>query len=765
MEESMIKKALKCLCLSNGWSYGVFWRFDRRNPLLLTLEEAYCEDHVGNMIDDMLLQVHLLGEGIIGQAAFDGKNRWMFSHTSSGKSQFTGHLQSQDEVEENSELCRQFSSGIKTVAVIPVESQGVVQFGSTQEILEEAEFMDQTRKLIQETDNCAALPASENASSSLNRYTSGPNQQFSTIISSQNSLNCYPEPVYDNHNTNSTPLDNTLASISPCINMWLTSFGQQEVSPVMLTPNVSTTLTRELQNFHDDSLFDSLFMEGGDPSSFIELIEENNFGSLIHETMGRHEEEPTSPKMFEEFKLDDSAASLFSPFQVDDLFNWLGTSSEPCIAGLNAVIAMIYHMHYLPKQPDNSSQSSIVNAFDSRGEGRSLDFVATQNDLCHVYGPDFACENLMADKMNHLGTDVGVSECNSGSCISGTWKGLFSELGLEQLLNDGTGACCITKSGIDQSVNKKRRIENFCTVSNQIETINHSWRMNSVEPTYNLRKRDDEFGLLKDCMHKSQVGSWVDGRYSVSAKSCVTTTQPKRAEELANANKKRARPGESTRPRPKDRQMIQDRVKELREIIPNGAKCSIDSLLDRTIKHMLFLQNVTKYVDKLKRIDEPKLIGRENSVAGNHKPNNGGGSCGATWALEVGAQNLFCPIIVEDLSHPGQMLIEMLCEDRGFFLEIADLIRGFGLIILKGVMEVRHEKIWAHFIVEAKKHHITRMDIFVPLVQLMRDTATSAMNTTNEPGKAHNSATTPILSNYRRPLLSCLPVSLAETLR
>jgi hypothetical protein len=36
--------------------------------------------------------------------------------------------------------------------------------------------------------------------------------------------------------------------------------------------------------------------------------------------------------------------------------------------------------------------------------------------------------------------------------------------------------------------------------------------------------------------------------------------------------KKRARTGESTRPRPKDRQLIQDRVKELREMVPLGAK-------------------------------------------------------------------------------------------------------------------------------------------------------------------------------------------------
>lgn len=42
----------------------------------------------------------------------------------------------------------------------------------------------------------------------------------------------------------------------------------------------------------------------------------------------------------------------------------------------------------------------------------------------------------------------------------------------------------------------------------------------------------------------------------------------------------------------------------------------------------------------------------------------------------------------------------MLCEEQGFFLEIADIIRGFGLNILKGEMESREDKIWARFIVE-----------------------------------------------------------------
>lgn len=47
----------------------------------------------------------------------------------------------------------------------------------------------------------------------------------------------------------------------------------------------------------------------------------------------------------------------------------------------------------------------------------------------------------------------------------------------------------------------------------------------------------------------------------------------------------------------------------------------------------------------------------------------------------------------------------MLCEERGFFLEIADLIRGMGLTILKGVMEARDNKIWARFAVEVSNEH------------------------------------------------------------
>ncbi|BAT92120.1 Transcription factor LHW BHLH transcription factor [Vigna angularis] len=223
----------------------------------------------------------------------------------------------------------------------------------------------------------------------------------------------------------------------------------------------------------------------------------------------------------------------------------------------------------------------------------------------------------------------------------------------------------------------------------------------------------------------SQLSSWVENSGSVKRENSVSTGYSKRTDEACKPNRKRLKPGENPRPRPKDRQMIQDRVKELREIVPNGAKCSIDALLERTIKHMLFLQSVTKHADKLKQTGESKIINKEGGLL--LKDNFEGG---ATWAYEVGSQSMVCPIVVEDLNPPRQMLVEMLCEKRGFFLEIADLIRGLGLTILKGVMEAHNDKIWARFAVEANRD-VTRMEIFMSLVRLLEQTVKVKASSSN----------------------------------
>ncbi|CAA0832168.1 Transcription factor bHLH155 [Striga hermonthica] len=188
-----------------------------------------------------------------------------------------------------------------------------------------------------------------------------------------------------------------------------------------------------------------------------------------------------------------------------------------------------------------------------------------------------------------------------------------------------------------------------------------------------------------------------------------------KARMLAKPNRKRARPGESTRPRPRDRQLIQDRIKELRELVPSGSKCSIDSLLERTIKHMVFLQSVTKHAEKLNKCSVSKLLDKETGIRRI--------SCreqGSSWAVELGNSQKACPIIVENINMNGQMLVEVN-KESGHFLEIAETIRSLGLSILKGVSEAYGDQMWMCFVVEGENNRsIHRMDVLWSLMQLFQ---------------------------------------------
>ncbi|GJW75075.1 hypothetical protein Tco_0134445 [Tanacetum coccineum] len=121
---------------------------------------------------------------------------------------------------------------------------------------------------------------------------------------------------------------------------------------------------------------------------------------------------------------------------------------------------------------------------------------------------------------------------------------LFSKLGIEELLEGVPGISNTdSMSCIDGQVSAKRR-----------------------------EKKDKKTGnsMWNEVMPISQPGfRMVDG-YSVSDSS--TVMQAKRKVEQSKPIKKEAKPG--TRPRPKDRQQILDRMAELRLLITNGEKAS-----------------------------------------------------------------------------------------------------------------------------------------------------------------------------------------------
>lgn len=461
--DSIIKNVLKNLCCSYGWSYGVFWSFDQPNSLFFTVQDAYYEENQEGLIENLRLQVPMLGAGIIGQAAFTKKHQWMSIENANTRQ--ASSISIGDMFMDYSEFNCQFSSRIKTIAAIPVESQGVVQFGSTEKIMETEEFVYQTKTMFQEIVNIQVLEIAP---------CSSINSPGSRTLESWN-----PFPIQSN-------------SSLPFIN------NQQD-------------------------LFDSL--------------------------------------------------------------------------------------------PDFGIPDEILQTGDF--------------DIPQLWIPP---------SNNDLGLTIPVNDYTT----LGPMNGLFSKLGIEEFLEGISGTSNVTMTGEKlSSVTKRRKTGNL------------------LEPQM--------------------------------------------------AIKKKAKPG--TRPRPKDRQQILDRMAELRELIPNGDKMSIDCLLDRTVKHLLFLESVTKHADRVKHADETKKKKDKNSR-----------SNGATWACELANQTMVCPLIVENLGTPGQMLIEMLCEENGFFLEMVDVIRGFGVTILKGVMEVR-DKIWARFIVETEANrHVTRHEIFSALVQLLQVT-------------------------------------------
>ncbi|XP_020572829.1 transcription factor LHW-like isoform X2 [Phalaenopsis equestris] len=418
-----------------------------------------------------------------------------------------------------------------------------------------------------------------------------------------------------------------------------------------------------------------------------------------------------------------------------------GFSSRPCSSTIRASLGTESANSYLnPIQNDESLQSRGIEIdstpFLLPNEKSSLFLpLATSGDdlfdVLGIYGSldrGFADQQLAVDvtscntKVNHPPMAYSLNNDLSRADI-------FSESNTDQLLdavvskiNPAAKRCFDENTSYKTSTTKVSGSSVFCSsLSNDGSASSGKKHEGYISPsllTSNaetaastpVRSGDSMDDTERSGCYRSQICLWAESGQNMKSDK-LYDSHAERVDEINKVNRKRPRPGETPRPRPKDRQLIMDRVKELREIVPNGAKCSIDALLEKTIKHMLFLQSVAKHADKLRDSGEPKIISKDGVVL--LKDNFQGG---ATWAFEVGSQPMTCPIIVEDLNPPREMLVEMLCEERGVFLEIADLIRGLGLTILKGVMEARKNKVWARFAVEANRD-VTRMEIFLSLVR------------------------------------------------
>ncbi|KAG2560223.1 hypothetical protein PVAP13_8KG072200 [Panicum virgatum] len=849
--------ALRRLCEEIGWSYAVFWKaIGAADPVHLVWEDGYCghtscpvgsepsealpsdtgcsvpaADTICSLVNKVMAsEVHVVGQGTVGRAAFSGNHQWIVHGTANGHG-----LSS----EVTAEMNNQFRVGIQTIAIIPVLPRGVLQLGSTGLVMENTNFVMFAKKLCSQLNNRSSMAASasvKNASSQHGQSRSV-HSVFHVRSDGSSSRICSQFPVTSDHN--SCP-DSATVSTSTLPSASLLKVAQQNGHPVienfvyakpdirfiqqasycgsrlgsntqsvamssgLISPGLTSMKKQSLlmnssgqldfsNNEHSSAdlarnvILRSLVRQ--DPS-----VCENTDINIHH---GRYvvSNDINGPGGFDFLPVGarSSRANLCTSVPSQVLDHTPGTlqqkqSQDTSKVPLSSEISKKMEnpergSFRVPSAPASESDGQVSNSLnvgqdnqlsrsnhlrpdqkisrvnDPSVSVKSLDACelpgmpserassllvepAADSDLFGMFGAEFNqfSHSVGADLVTWSGaesqnSDRNVPESsiylNSSPLLSSLdtdlhCSGMFSLTETDQLLdavisniNPSGKQCPVDSASCKTALTDVPSTSHLGSVDlKRCETsgvpsmlIKPESAQSAKQPCF-LEKSEDGCLSQNNGMHKSQIRLWIESGQNMKCES-ASASNSKGVDTPSKANRKRSRPGESPKPRPKDRQLIQDRIKELRELVPNGAKCSIDGLLEKTVKHMLFLQSVTKNADKLKDSTESKILGGENGPLWKDYFEGG-----ATWAFDVGSQSMTCPIIVEDLDRPRQMLVEMLCEDRGIFLEIADFIKGLGLTILRGVMEMRKSKIWARFTVEANRD-VTRMEIFLSLVRLL----------------------------------------------
>ncbi|KAE8812707.1 putative basic helix-loop-helix protein [Hordeum vulgare] len=787
-------ESLGALCRGGGWSYAAIWRSDRRDPRLLTIGECHCEDEARRVVENMLNQVHVVGEGIIGTALVSGKCRWISDDDSFSLVQ-TCNVENLGLFQGYTWWQHQFMSGIKTIAVVPIPALGVAQFGSVQKVSENLEFLEHVKGTLCGRESILWDPSTKHIHGDALPH----NSQFQlNSLSTKRLMRIKDDPENMKVLENIVGIESlgslvsTSSSYSPTSSNGFTSYGNciGRNPPHIVAMPVNSKSINAVRLFHNGG---NLMLHSSGSENPLELRSAkqpdsslasattsysslNNLPRIEHElsctpnNLGYHLQSEDSSSYRNSFSACFSVGDELKPMLFDNNINSLVQSNPTHEVDTTGFTSQANCAIYeLSNEILEETTVGTVSSHREVGNGNASLLESTVFDpLMHDWWDNSV---LLAGNIPDFGatSTSSVTEQANSDPLSVEGRGFFSESVLEELLGasgnvntdtacgsvvSSTGPLAGCFSGCELPGYTLHQDSSYSACKEQVPPLNFPSSSYTSENVPNGASKAIPVSLANLSMDDS----------------CSLHTANSKVGQVTNPEgvkviKKRARPGESTRPRPKDRQQIQDRVKELREIVPNSAKCSIDALLDRTIKHMIFLQGVTKYAEKIKQADEPKMISKDsgavlkdNSSGVVLKDNSSAASNGgATWAYEVAGQTMVCPIIVEDLSPPGQMLVEMLCEERGFFLEIADTIRGFGLTILKGLMELRDGKIMARFLVEANKN-VTRMDIFLSLVQLLQQN--SHNRSSDQLAKVISNGVRSFAEHQQSPML--VPVGLAE---
>ncbi|XP_008801631.2 transcription factor bHLH155-like isoform X2 [Phoenix dactylifera] len=679
-----LRHLLRSLCHNSLWKYAVFWKLKYENHMTLTWEDGYLDNAKEDVTMENTLRDGLPSAepGIISFRC--DKDAWVGSsagcpiemvvasmscelyslgegiigkvaQTGNHRWIFAGEFNSKSPSKCSEKWQLQFAAGIKTILLVPVIPHGLVQLGSSDMVMEDSTLVVHIKDLFS-----TLYDISGTCSSLAPRM-----QQLPTIS---------PHVLQDNVPTSQDVMDHIFdTSTRSCKydNLWNARYSDLWIDPAEepCLLNGSTDLDKILEGdipFIDDETNSISHPNDVNHSLTYEQIALSNVFVKDAE-LGDPDLCKVSDVTNQEFEKEHA--------DIDDRFVNFPIGSE---------LHKILGLHF------NNEHDDYVMAAATKA-----DELGSSTAICQTAGPEF--NGSLVEESNAW----FAKESDADYLLDAMLANL-------QHPNDNsyeTFSCmksCSNSSEecMDSCLTHCRNERNVCNLGDSSPSNHEMLTFVSENEGSTSAPTDSSSKSICMLINKKQ-------------NSCMAWDKNDGGPKSSQTNKRR-RSNKLHKQRPRDRQLIQDRVKELRELIPDGSKCSLDALLDRTVKHMLFLKSVSSRAEKLRMSAVPKVTGEGwNSEISQTQQN------GASWAYQLRCQSEICPLKVENLDQPGQILVEMLCEEYGLFLEIAQVIRRLELIILKGVLETRSDKLWAHFIIEASRG-FHRMHILWPLMQLLQ---------------------------------------------
>ncbi|CAN0886235.1 Transcription factor bHLH155 [Linum grandiflorum] len=512
-----LHQTLKSLCFNTEWKYAVLWKLKHRSRM------------------------------IVGQVAVSGKYQWIFAdnHASNSSSfEFSDGWQSQ------------FMAGIKTIAVVAVAPYGVVQLGSLNKVAEDIMLVTHIKDAflaIQHSSVRHPSATSEHIVKSSFCADLSPKTLVPRIVldSACNSYEVANTGASDNfchsfphlQKTNGKSVLPYAPVLHECAAKAVNKHEMQE-SSASWTDEKATMVqlkgtSSENQNQTGiDMAKTEVYGTGSSAWNGITVVPQQ--AATPHSDVGPINLKDTSiPNEKVRQRLAKFAANPgICSFQNMEL-------NVPVTSGFDVV-----DNFSVLKHQTESAQLNTSNIL--------FDFSAG-SELHEVLGPDYLRSCMYIDSAPRLEkTESETVLTVPGEMTCGTSS--------DNLLEAVVGNLCSSISEVRSDKSVCQSLQSLLTTDSMPDPSEH---ITSSSCALNGS------AIIEDTQNCSNSTGVYDG---LSSKGCSSTYMSTCSEQLdrnsepGKSNKKRAKPGEGCRPRPRDRQLIQDRIKELRELVPNGSK-------------------------------------------------------------------------------------------------------------------------------------------------------------------------------------------------